>query len=92
MQSKINQKKKEVLTQYILPAFLKYKYKEIYDISIYQNELIRVKYNNHFFYIDIIYSYNNFYWKLTPYKNSYYTTEITSNSFERVLFAITEAK
>lgn len=49
MQSKINQKKKEVLTQYILPAFLKYKDKEIYDISIYQNELIRVKYNNHFF-------------------------------------------
>lgn len=88
MQSKINQKKKEVLTQYILPAFLKYKDKEIYDISIYQNELIRVKYNNHFFYIDIIYSDNNFYWKLMPYKN----TEITSNSFERVLFAITEAK
>lgn len=92
MQSKINQKKKEILTQYILPTFFKYKDKKVYDISIYQNKLIRVKYNNHFFYIDIMYSDNSFYWKLTPYKNSYYTTEITPNSFERVLFAITEAK
>ena len=62
-----------------------------YDISISKN-LIRVKYDHHFYYIDIIEEKGEFCWKLKPYKNSYYTTLVSDNSFERVLFAITEAR
>ncbi len=62
-----------------------------FDIVISKN-LIRVKYNHHFYYIDVIEENGEFYLQFTPYKDSYYTTIINDESFERGLFAITEAR
>ena len=81
-----------MLYKQIIPAFFKIDPEEkIYKIFLYKN-LIRVKYDHHFYYIDIIEENGEFYWQLTLYKNSYYTTIINDGSFERVLFAITEAR
>ncbi len=89
----INKLKVKLFREQIVPTFekLKRENNNIFDIGISKN-LIRVKYNHHFYYIDIIEENHDFYWKLTPYKNSYYTTPVSNNSFERVLFAITEAR
>ena len=89
--ARIIKAKKEVLTKFIIPTYEKYKDTDMYDICLYKN-LIRVRYNHNFYYIDIIVDNNELYWKLMPYKKSFYTTIINDNSFERVLFAITEAK
>lgn len=87
---KVENAKKEALCKQVLPAFLKYKDSNLYDICL-DGNLIRVEYQNNFYYIDIIEEENTLYWYLKPYKDSFFTTAITPNSFERVLFAITEA-
>ena len=89
----INKMKLKLLSEQIVPTFKKLKRENNnkYDIWGYKN-LIRVKYDHHFYYIDIIEENAEFYWKLTPYKDSFYTTIASDNSFERVLFAITEAQ
>ena len=89
----INKLKLEMFSKQIVPTFekLKHENNNTFDIGISKN-LIRVKYNHHFYYIDIIEENGEFYWKLTPYKDSYYTTIVNDRSFERVLFAITEAR
>ena len=89
----INEMKVKLLREQIVPTFEKLKSENdnTFDIGISKN-LIRVKYDHHFYYIDIIEENGEFYWKLMPYKNSYYTTIINDGSFERVLFAITEAR
>ena len=89
----INEMKVKLLREQIVPTFEKLKSENdnTFDIGISKN-LIRVKYDHHFYYIDIIEENGEFYWKLMPYKNSYYTTIINDGSFKRVLFAITEAR
>ena len=88
----INKLKLEMFSKQIVPTFekLKRENNNTFDIGISKN-LIRVKYNHHFYYIDIIEENGEFYLQLTPYKDSYYTTIINDGSFERVLFAVEEA-
>lgn len=70
-----------------LDEYTKEGFKIKYDTV--NNHLI-VNYNNSKDYIIKVISYNNnFYWHLSPYKNSYYTT-LYSNGIDIVLFSIKE--
>ncbi len=64
--------------------------KDGFKISI-EDKRIIVKYKNRKYLIEITKEKNNFYWKVTPFCASYFTTNIeNTNSFDITLFAIQE--
>lgn len=72
----------------IIPRHGEYKHK--FDIAIGESGL-SIHYKKNIYYVTIIYENGNYYWKLEPYKNSFYTCFVKNeNSFDMVLYAIEE--
>lgn len=55
------------------------------------NTFLNIKYHNHKYKAKIIKIAKEYFWKLTPYRDTYFTTAVENeNSFELVLCAIKE--
>ena len=78
----------DYLCNYIYPNK---KYTGPYQMRVASNNTLKIKYNKHYYIISIVEENNQLFWKMKPYRNSYFTTIIDEySSFDRVLFAIKE--
>jgi len=78
----------DYICNYIHPRDL---YKGEYTIRVASDNRLKIHYKRHYYFISIVEENNQFFWKMTPYRNSYYMTIIDEySSFDRVLSAIKE--